>query len=127
MTQVVAVLGTFVIILVILKWFKQDTAEMIKIYSESTKAQIEAIEKNVETFKTEMKDFHDRLCAIEERQLKNQGTYEPDNIPVINECDVAAWMSKYPVPKYVEQPYIPPKVGDEEFLASLRKYPVPKY
>jgi hypothetical protein len=58
MLQVVAVLGMFTIILATIRWFKQDTAEMMKIYAESTKAQIEAI-------KTEMKDFHDRLCEIE--------------------------------------------------------------
>jgi hypothetical protein len=72
MTQIIAVLGMFASILAILRWFKQDTAEMIKIYAESTQKilastdkRIEAIEKNVEAIKTEMKDFHDRLCEIE--------------------------------------------------------------
>ena len=90
MLQVVAVLGMFTIILATIRWFKQDTAEMMKIYAESTKAQIEAI-------KTEMKDFHGRLCAIEERHRE---TYE-------------------------QEEYVVPKVGEEEILALLRKYPVP--
>ena len=79
MTQAIAVLGMFASILAILRWFKQDTAEMIKIYSESTKAyseatdrRIAAIEKNVEAIKEDVKImaeenklFHKRLLEIE--------------------------------------------------------------
>ena len=69
MTEAIAVLGMFASILAILRWFKQDTADMIKIYSEATDKRIASIEKNVEAIREDMKDFHNRLCEIE----KNRG------------------------------------------------------
>jgi hypothetical protein len=64
-----AMFGTVVLIL---RWFKTDTADMIKIYSESTKAQIDAIKEDVKAIKEDVRDFHNRLCSIEE---KNKGKY----------------------------------------------------
>ena len=50
---------------------------MIKIYSESTDAKIDAIkenvkviEKSVEAIKEDVKDFHNRLCEIERNRGK---------------------------------------------------------
>ncbi len=62
-----AMFGTVVLIL---RWFKQDTADMIKIYSESTDKKIASIEKNVEAIREDMKDFHRRLLEIEMNRSK---------------------------------------------------------
>lgn len=77
MIEAIAVLGMFASILAILRWFKQDTADMIKIYAESTDAKIEAIKVSVEAIKEDVKaikddvkDFHNRLCKIEENRNK---------------------------------------------------------
>ena len=70
MTEAIAVLGMFASILAILRWFKQDTADMIKIYSEATDKRIASIEKNVEAIREDMKDFHNRLCEIERNRGK---------------------------------------------------------
>ena len=72
MTEAIAVLGMFASILAILRWFKQDTAEMIKIYAESTEKRIQSMEKNIDAIREEMKDFHNRLCAIEERRKSGE-------------------------------------------------------
>lgn len=77
MTEAIAVLGMFASILAILRWFKQDTADMIKIYAESTQKiiattdkRIESMEKTLEAIKEDIKDFHNRLCRIEENRGK---------------------------------------------------------
>ena len=70
MEQVIAILGMFASILVILRWFKQDTTEMIKIYAEATDKRMQAVEKTLEAIKQEIKDFHDRLCEIERNRNK---------------------------------------------------------
>ena len=77
MAQAIGILGMFASILVILRWFKQDTADLMNIYTESTKAQIEAIKESVNAIKEDVKaikddvrDFHDRLCKIEENRGK---------------------------------------------------------
>lgn len=60
-----AMFGTVVLIL---RWFKQDTSDMIKVYAEATDKRVASIEKNVEAIREEMKDFHNRLCKIEENR-----------------------------------------------------------
>ena len=77
MAEVIGILGMFASILVILRWFKTDTADMMKIYSESTKAQIDAIKEDVKAIKEDVKaikddvkDFHARLFEIERNRGK---------------------------------------------------------
>ena len=77
MAQAIGILGMFASILVILRWFKQDTTEMMKIYSEATDIRLAAMDKviaeikdDVKAIKEDVRDFHNRLCAIEE---KNKG------------------------------------------------------
>lgn len=72
-TQLISILGMFASILAILRWFKIDTAEMIKIYADSTTAQIEAIREDVKSIQTDVKaiqaevrDFHQKLCEIQQ-------------------------------------------------------------
>ena len=78
LARVIASIATpfamFCTVVLILRWFKTDTADMMKIYSESTKAQIDAIKEDVKAIKDDVKaikedvrDFHDRLCKIEEK------------------------------------------------------------
>ena len=69
-----AMFGTVVLIL---RWFKQDTTDMINIYSKSTDAKIDAIKEDVKAIKEDVKaikddvkDFHNRLCKIEENRGK---------------------------------------------------------
>lgn len=69
-----AMFGTVVLIL---RWFKQDTSDMIKIYSVATDAKIDAIKEDVKAIKEDVKaikddvkDFHNRLCKIEEKRGK---------------------------------------------------------
>lgn len=69
-----AMFGTVVLIL---RWFKQDTSDMIKIYAEATDAKIDAIKEDVKAIKEDVKaikddvkDFHNRLCSIEEKRGK---------------------------------------------------------
>lgn len=82
LTQLLSVLGLFSSILIILRWFKTDTAEMIKIFQESTDKRlestdkrldgfdrrIEVIEKTILRMEEENKDFHKKLLEIEGRR-----------------------------------------------------------
>jgi hypothetical protein len=79
MGKIFGILGMFTSILIILRWFKQDTAEMIKIYSESTDKKLkdtdrrleamdrrlDAMDRNIDAIKFEMKDFHNRLIEAQ--------------------------------------------------------------
>lgn len=70
MTEAIAILGMFAIILSILRWFKLDTTQMIRIYFESADNRRAFIEKNVESIQEDVKNLRNRLCALEE---KNRG------------------------------------------------------
>lgn len=64
-----AMFGTVVLIL---RWFKQDTSDMIKIYAEATDSKIEAIKEDVKAIREDVRDFHNRLCKIEEERGKSK-------------------------------------------------------
>lgn len=76
-TGIAAPFAMFGTVVLVLRWFKQDTVDMIKIYSESTDAKIDAIKEDVKAIKEDVKaikddvkDFHNRLCKIEENRGK---------------------------------------------------------
>lgn len=76
-TGIAAPFAMFGTVVLILRWFKQDTADMIKVYAEATEKRVASVEKVVEAIKedvkairTDVKDFHDRLCKIEESRSK---------------------------------------------------------
>lgn len=69
-----AMFGTVVLIL---RWFKTDTADMMKIYSEATDKRIASVEKVVEAIKEDVtaikddvKDFHNRLIDLEVKRQR---------------------------------------------------------
>ncbi|MCE5319406.1 MAG: hypothetical protein LLG04_18830 [Parachlamydia sp.] len=84
--ELAKILGMFASILLILRWFKTDTAEMIKIYSEATDTRVKAIEEKVgaiegkvETMRTEtnavltgiredMKMFQNKMYELESKK-----------------------------------------------------------
>lgn len=70
MTEAIAVLGMFAIILAILRWFKLDTTQMMKIYFEAADNRRALIEKNVESIREDVKNLHNRLCEIERNRGK---------------------------------------------------------
>ena len=70
MTEAIAILGMFAIILSILRWFKLDTTQMIRIYFESADNRRAFIEKNVESIQEDVKNLRNRLCEIERNRGK---------------------------------------------------------
>ena len=49
---------------------RRDLANLIREYGKETQIQISAIRVEIGAMNQEMKDFHGRLCAIEERRGK---------------------------------------------------------
>jgi peptidoglycan hydrolase CwlO-like protein len=77
LADIAAPFAMFGTVVLILRWFKQDTSDMIKIYSEATDAKIDAIKEDVKAIredvraiKDDVRDFHNRLCSIEENRDK---------------------------------------------------------
>lgn len=60
------IFGTLAWVLPLIIWMRSDTAAQITALRSDTAAQIDAIRQDI-------KDFHGRLCGIEERRLKRDG------------------------------------------------------
>lgn len=70
----VGIMTIFGCILGILRWFKTDTSEMIKMFTENTNKRLEmteqriaAIEILVIAIKEEVRDFHCKICEINQK------------------------------------------------------------
>lgn len=64
------ILGNLAIILPLWLWSRSESRSDMRAMDAKLEAALETMNQNVQAIQTEMKDFHGRLCAIEERNRK---------------------------------------------------------
>jgi hypothetical protein len=62
------IFAIFSAVLIILRWFKADTADMIRIFADATKAQLAGMDKTINEIREDTKNFHARLLEIEKNK-----------------------------------------------------------
>lgn len=64
------ILGNLAIILPLWLWSRAESRSDMRAMDAKLEAALQTMNANVQAIQAEMKDFHGRLCAIEERNRK---------------------------------------------------------